>query len=95
MNENNWQPVVNLIEIHWEQGARHAAYVISAKRVEQVGNYIAQYIYNLTHANLIEMANITLVGHSLGAQCASFGMKPLDTFKKLISFFKIITYRIL
>lgn len=64
---------VNLIRINWKDGASHIAYPESAARVKQVGEYVAQFIAEIVPGK-ISVERITLVGHSLGAQCAGFGM---------------------
>lgn len=63
---------MNLIGIHWESGAQHINYRVAVERVAIVGEYVANLIKFLDQ-NKFPLGDVTLVGHSLGAQCAGVG----------------------
>lgn len=67
---------VNLIGIHWERAAQHANYREVVGRVPAVGTYVEKFIRFL-QSNSFPLNKISLVGHSLGAQCAGFGLYPI------------------
>nr|AEE63364.1 unknown [Dendroctonus ponderosae] len=62
----------NIVEVDWETVAR-MPYIYSAKSVQIVGQWVAQFI---EEASLLP-ANVHIIGHSLGAHVASFAGKAI------------------
>lgn len=64
---------VNLIEVNWLRGAYSPTYINSAKRVSSVGKTVSKFI--ALNKDKINLEKLVIVGHSLGAQAAGFGIE--------------------
>lgn len=66
-----------MIAVNWTDGASHFRYKKSANRTKDVGRYLANFIYEFAYdgnTKKVNLDSITLIGHSLGAQVAGFGI---------------------
>ncbi|XP_047357579.1 phospholipase A1 1-like isoform X2 [Vespa velutina] len=59
-------------------GIKYAYYPIAVKNIRLVGNYIATVTKMLVQQYNVPMANIRLIGHSLGAHVSSFAGKKVQ-----------------
>lgn len=85
---------LNVIEVDWSKDSNNFAYCPSARRVPSVGETIAKFIeFNREHINLDKLI---IVGHSLGAHVAGYGVHfnndqiSLKSKKKPINFSYLI-----
>lgn len=64
---------VNLIVVNWRAGADTVNYIGARRRVEPVGQYIAQFVDYLVRNAGMNLKTTTLIGHSLGAHVSGMG----------------------
>lgn len=78
---------INLIEVIWKKGSSNPTYFPSANRVSSVGKTVAKFIhFNCEH---IDLNKLIIIGHSLGAHAAGYGMIPNRIFMNYF-YFQII-----
>nr|P0CH47.1 RecName: Full=Probable phospholipase A1 magnifin; Short=PLA1; Flags: Precursor [Vespa magnifica] len=78
-----------VISIDWRDGActhefkilKFIGYPNAVKNTRAVGKYIADFTKLLMQKYKVSLANIRLIGHSLGAQIAGFAGKEYQKFK--------------
>lgn len=67
---------INFISINWEKGITSWIDVDATKmRIEQVGGYILDFIEKMSEQKLINLSNVEMIGHCVGAHIAGWGMK--------------------
>lgn len=76
----NGKHEVNLIGIDWT-GAQDPFYVFSTLRVQRVGKAVAKLIGSAVLTNYIDLNNVELIGHSLGAHAAGYGKSSVQKKK--------------
>lgn len=64
---------VNLFIVDWGAGANTFNYINAVRRVESVGQYMAQFIDFLAVNAGLNVKTTHLIGHSLGAHVSGFG----------------------
>lgn len=64
---------VNLIAVNWRDGADTVDYAGARHRVNRVGSYVAQFIDFLVDRGKLNLKELVLVGHSLGAHVSGIG----------------------
>lgn len=80
--------------MNWSKGANNPAYLPSVNRVMGVGRTVAKFIVtNLKH---IDLDQLIIVGHSLGAHAAGYGTIIYDKiFLKIYIHYSIFSREIL
>ena len=68
---------INQIVVEWTQRS-DAIYLLAASRVPEVGRAIGEMLENLSRDTGLALANVTLIGYSLGAHVAGFAGKYLN-----------------
>lgn len=68
---------MNLIAINWEKGANSFAllYFYTMRLVDTVGDFTNMFIRKAVNTGLMSLTKLDVVGHSLGAHAAGYGMK--------------------
>nr|XP_050856749.1 phospholipase A1-like isoform X2 [Vespula vulgaris] len=87
---------ITVFSIDWKKGAcnggasllEYAGYFKAVENTREVGRYVANFTKILVEEYKIPLANILLIGHSLGAQVAGFAGKELQ--KLIGKYFQII-----
>lgn len=74
---------VNYIAVNWRDGADTINYSGARRRVNVVGPYVAQFINFLVERGNMNLKDVTVIGHSLGAHVAGIG----NNNKKIIVIF--------
>nr|KAF7420604.1 hypothetical protein H0235_010901 [Vespula pensylvanica] len=77
---------MSVFSIDWKKGAcnggasllEYAGYFKAVENTREVGRYVANFTKILVEEYKIPLANILLIGHSLGAQVAGFAGKALQ-----------------
>lgn len=64
---------VNFIALNWQKGSDTLNYLAARNRVEDVAEHLANFINFLTNKHKLNLKDLTLVGHSLGAHIAGIG----------------------
>lgn len=64
---------VNFIAVEWRRGALSFNYAKSREQVPRVGEQLAKFIDFMCAKDLINISDLTIVGHSLGAHIAGIG----------------------
>lgn len=73
---------IDLIGVDWTEGSNDPLYIHSAHRVECVGKAVARFIGQIIQKKLINVNQLELIGHCLGAHVSGFGERSVElTFK--------------
>lgn len=81
---------INLIEVIWKKGSSNPTYFPCANRVSSVGKTVAKFIhFNREH---IDLNKLIIIGHSLGAHAAGYGMIPNRIFMNYSFIFKLFIF---
>lgn len=72
----------NIILVHWTGGSR-STYPQSAANTRIVGLEIAHLLRALQNISGFTLDNVHLIGHSLGAHCASFAGKSIPGISRI------------
>lgn len=59
--------------VNWSAGSDTYNYIAARRRVPQVGSHVANFIDFLVIAGGLKLADLTVIGHSLGAHISGFG----------------------
>lgn len=67
----------NVIVVDWGKVAKNIDYIEASVHVHEVGKVVAKFLENLLDFGQIDPLNVTLIGHSLGAQVAGYAGRNL------------------
>lgn len=67
----------NVIEVDWSAGARTINYIGARNRVEAVGIVVAGLLRSISQETGVDVRQMVIIGHSLGAHVAGFAGKNL------------------
>lgn len=66
---------VNFIAVNWQKGSDTVNYFVARSRVTMLAEYIAKFIDFMVESANLELKDLTVIGHSLGAHVSGIGKK--------------------
>lgn len=70
---------MNFIAVNWEAGSNTINYISARRRVNNVGPHVSRFIEFLQSFGQVDLEDIIVIGHSLGAHIAGLAGKHLTT----------------
>lgn len=64
---------VNFIAVNWQEGSTELNYTVARERVPSVGVHVAKFVDFMNEMKLIDISDLSIIGHSLGAHIAGIG----------------------
>lgn len=61
---------VNFIAVNWQKGSTTVNYINARRRVAAVAEYVAKFVDFMVDMAMINIGDLTIIGHSLGAHIA-------------------------
>lgn len=65
--------MVNFIAVNWQKGSDTVNYLYARRRVNEVAEYVARFIDFMYEEAWMQIKDLTIVGHSLGAHISGIG----------------------
>lgn len=81
---NRGKHKLNFIYAYWYKGAETLNYTLARERVNEVGVFVARFINLLVQRENVELSDIHMIGHSLGAHVAGIGRSTLIPYKCIV-----------
>lgn len=81
---------VNCLIVNWGAGADTLNYIAARRRVGQVGQHVAALINFLVDEAGLRLADLVVIGHSLGAHVSGFGITSSIFYHSFESFLTIV-----